>query len=102
MKRILLSGAAVMALPGMALANCPAITQTDMQGIAASEFPQQYELAAFEEASRQTRFAKGEGLPGKAWAEARPVVLKAFDGSYFKRTVSTPCFPSSSRDTSAT
>lgn len=30
-------------------------------------------------------FAKGEGLPGKAWAEARPVVLKEFDGSYFKR-----------------
>lgn len=39
----------------------------------------------FEEASRQTRFAKGEGLPGKAWADGRPVVLKAFDGSYFKR-----------------
>lgn len=43
-------------------------------------------LSAFEEASRGTRFAKGEGLPGKAWAEARPVVLKTFDGSYFKRT----------------
>ncbi|SFA71530.1 GAF domain-containing protein [Poseidonocella pacifica] len=42
-------------------------------------------LTAFEEASRQTAFAKGEGLPGKAWAEARPVVLKGFDGSYFKR-----------------
>lgn len=44
------------------------------------------DLAAFEEASRLTSFAKGEGLPGKAWAEARPVVLKGFDGSYFKRT----------------
>ena len=43
-------------------------------------------LAAFEDASRRETFAKGEGLPGKAWAEARPVVLKAFDGSYFKRT----------------
>ena len=43
-------------------------------------------LDAFAEASRETGFAKGEGLPGKAWAEARPVVLKAFDGSYFKRT----------------
>lgn len=42
-------------------------------------------LSAFEEASRWTRFGKGEGLPGKAWAEARPVVLKGFDGSYFKR-----------------
>ncbi len=31
-------------------------------------------------------FAKGEGLPGRAWAEERPVVLKEFDGSYFKRT----------------
>lgn len=43
-------------------------------------------LRAFEDASRQTRFAKGEGLPGKAWAESRPVVLKQLDGSYFKRT----------------
>lgn len=43
-------------------------------------------LAAFEEASRQTSFAKGEGLPGKAWSQARPVVLKAFDGTYFQRT----------------
>ena len=40
----------------------------------------------FAEASRAESFAKGEGLPGKAWAEGRPVVLKAFDGSYFKRT----------------
>ena len=44
------------------------------------------DLAAVEEASRRTSFARGEGLPGKAWAEARPVVLKGFDGSYFKRT----------------
>lgn len=42
-------------------------------------------LEGFEETSRQTSFAKGEGQPGKAWAEARSVVLKAFDGSYFKR-----------------
>lgn len=42
-------------------------------------------LAAFEDASRRVSFAKGEGLPGKAWAEARPVVLKGFDGSYFQR-----------------
>ncbi|WP_159964081.1 GAF domain-containing protein [Profundibacterium mesophilum] len=40
----------------------------------------------FAEASRAESFAKGEGLPGKAWAEARPVVLKEFDGSYFRRT----------------
>lgn len=43
------------------------------------------DLAVFAEVSRQESFAKGEGLPGKAWAEARPVVLKGFDGSYFKR-----------------
>ncbi|EEX14485.1 conserved hypothetical protein [Citreicella sp. SE45] len=42
-------------------------------------------LAAFEEATRAISFGKGEGLPGKAWAEERPVVLKGFDGSYFKR-----------------
>ncbi|MTH79797.1 GAF domain-containing protein [Paracoccus aestuariivivens] len=44
------------------------------------------DLHAFEEASRLQSFAKGEGLPGKAWAEARPVVLNEFEGSYFKRT----------------
>lgn len=43
-------------------------------------------LDAFAEASRRESFAWGEGLPGKAWAEGRPVVLKTFDGSYFKRT----------------
>ncbi len=43
-------------------------------------------LDAFEAGSRQVSFDKGEGLPGKAWAEEKPVVLKAFDGSYFKRT----------------
>lgn len=42
-------------------------------------------MTAFEEASIQASFGPGEGLPGKAWAEARPVVLKGFDGSYFKR-----------------
>lgn len=43
-------------------------------------------LADFAAASGQESFAKGEGLPGKAWAEERPVVLKGFEGSYFKRT----------------
>lgn len=43
-------------------------------------------LATFEETSRKESFGKGEGLPGKAWAEEKPVVLKEFDGSYFKRT----------------
>lgn len=40
----------------------------------------------FAAASAPESFGKGEGLPGKAWAEARPVVLKGFEGSYFKRT----------------
>ncbi|MEP3329405.1 GAF domain-containing protein [Sedimentitalea sp.] len=43
-------------------------------------------LDAFAAASGKESFTKGEGLPGKAWAEERPVVLKQFDGSYFKRT----------------
>lgn len=42
--------------------------------------------AEFAAISGRESFEKGEGLPGKAWAEARPVVLKEFDGSYFKRT----------------
>lgn len=44
------------------------------------------DFSTFEAASKHESFAKGRGLPGKAWAEARPIVLKEFDGSYFKRT----------------
>ncbi|MCA8878938.1 MAG: GAF domain-containing protein [Rhodobacteraceae bacterium] len=44
------------------------------------------ELNDFAAVSGQESFGRGEGLPGKAWAEARPVVLKDFEGSYFKRT----------------
>ena len=43
-------------------------------------------LDAFRAASGGESFGRGEGLPGKAWAEGRPVVLKGFRGSYFKRT----------------
>ncbi len=43
-------------------------------------------LDAFAAISGKETFAKGEGLPGKAWAEGRPIVLKDFRGSYFKRT----------------
>lgn len=43
-------------------------------------------LADFAAVSGKESFGPGEGLPGKAWAEARPVVLKEFEGSYFKRT----------------
>ncbi len=42
-------------------------------------------LHGFAQASRQETFARGEGLPGRAWDEARPIVLREFDGSYFKR-----------------
>lgn len=51
MKRILLSGVALIALPAAAFANCPAITVADPQGVAPSDYPQQYELSAFQEAA---------------------------------------------------
>ena len=40
----------------------------------------------FAEVSRSMCFGFGEGLPGQAWQQRRPIVLKSFDGSYFKRT----------------
>ena len=43
-------------------------------------------LREFEEVSAKTRFAFDEGLPGKAWAQRHPVILKNFRNSYFKRT----------------
>ena len=42
-------------------------------------------LTDFERVARETRFAYDEGLPGKAWASATPIVLKDLVGSYFKR-----------------
>lgn len=44
------------------------------------------ELVEFASVSGRESFGPGEGLPGKAWAEGKPVVLKKFEGSYFKRT----------------
>ena len=41
---------------------------------------------AFAAASRDESFAEGEGLPGRAWAERRPVVMKRFDPATFRRT----------------
>ena len=35
--------------------------------------------------SRSLCFGRGEGLPGQAWEEGRPIVLKQFEGSYFRR-----------------
>ncbi len=51
MKRILLTGAAWMVLPGMAFASCPGITMADMQGVAPGAFPQLYELSELEAAA---------------------------------------------------
>lgn len=39
----------------------------------------------FRTLSEQKHFDYGEGLPGKAWAAGHPLVLTAFDDSYFQR-----------------
>ena len=36
--------------------------------------------------SQQMCFGRGEGLPGQAWESGRPIVLKQFEGSAFRRT----------------
>ncbi len=43
-------------------------------------------LTNFRAASEGMHFAFDEGLPGKAWAAGRPIILKEFENSYFKRT----------------
>jgi hypothetical protein len=40
---------------------------------------------AFGAISRSLCFGRGEGLPGRAWFDGRPIVLKELDGSYFRR-----------------
>jgi hypothetical protein len=35
--------------------------------------------------SRSFCFGRGEGLPGQAWEQGHPIVLTAFEGSYFQR-----------------
>ena len=53
--------------------------------------------------SRSMCFGRGEGLPGRAWEEGRPLLLPRLEGSYFQRTpaaraaglrcaVAVPCF----------
>lgn len=53
--------------------------------------------------SRSMCFGRGEGLPGHAWEEGRPILLPRFEGSYFLRSpaaqaaglrcaVALPCF----------
>jgi hypothetical protein len=39
----------------------------------------------FGASSRAMCFGRGEGLPGRAWFDGRPIVLKHFEGSYFRR-----------------
>ena len=51
MKQGLLSAGALLLLTTSAWASCPAVTQADMMGVAAGAFPQQYDLAEFEEAA---------------------------------------------------
>ena len=36
--------------------------------------------------SRQMCFGREEGLPGQAWVAGHPLILKKFEGSYFRRT----------------
>jgi DNA-binding response OmpR family regulator len=40
----------------------------------------------FEQISARMRFAHGEGLPGKAWADRHPIVLTELDDPLFKRS----------------
>lgn len=42
-------------------------------------------LAAFDETSAGESFGKGEGLPGRAWAEARPVLMHDLTDPAFRR-----------------
>ena len=44
------------------------------------------QAARFGAASRSMCFARGQGLPGQAWEQGRPIVLTRFEGSYFQRT----------------
>jgi hypothetical protein len=39
----------------------------------------------FAAVSREMCFGRGEGLPGRAWDEGRPVLLPRFEGSNFRR-----------------
>lgn len=43
------------------------------------------DLHDFRAAAEQQQFGYGGGLPGRAWAEGRPIVLKDFDSSHFRR-----------------
>ena len=50
-RTLLLSTAATCLMAGVAAAECPAVTQGDMGGVAAGAYPQQYDLSEFEAAA---------------------------------------------------
>ena len=43
------------------------------------------EATRFAAVSNNLCFGRGEGLPGRAWDTGHPIVLKALEGSYFRR-----------------
>lgn len=45
------------------------------------------EAPAYGAISRKLCFGRAEGLPGQAWDEGRPVLLRQLEGSIFRRTV---------------
>ena len=51
MKKLILTGVISAILPTFALADCPAITVEDMQGISAGAYPNQFELAELQDAA---------------------------------------------------
>jgi peptide/nickel transport system substrate-binding protein len=72
MKRILLSGVALVALSGTAFsAACPAVTVADSMGVAAGAYPQQYDLAEFEGLANCTMEFSGNPAAGDLNARIR-------------------------------
>ena len=59
MKKSLFTAVAMVALPIGAYASCPAITVSDMMGVAPGAYPQQYEKAEFEAAAGCTMSMSG-------------------------------------------
>lgn len=51
MKRTFVYGPVLLAMAGVAHANCPPVTLADMQGVEPGKYPQQYELSEFQAAA---------------------------------------------------
>ena len=62
---------------------------TDKQGLSLADAfygnSGQGGMREFRKVSEQYSFAYGEGLPGKAWSEVRPIIITDLEHSYFKR-----------------